>query len=319
MRGRIAAGIVMFNPENEERVKNSLESILSQVDKAYVFDNSTTANCIAFPSTVTYLTEHENKGIAYAMNRIMEMARNDGYDWLITMDQDSIMPDGIIEAYKKHISDNDVGIICPQVIDSRRSYMEVKKEPKEEYIDFCITSASCTSISAWEKIGRFDEWLFIDLVDNDFCKRMVVSGYKILRMNELVLDQEFGKIIPKSERVQKFWNRIAKVLHNDNFGKLGYRKFVSPMRVYYTCRNIIYVNKKLCHYGKTGYRENYNCSGYPGFLIAFVVPSVLRAQKKREVLKAVIKGTKDGRKTRPEIWRTEQNTNGQSICRNSIL
>lgn len=303
MSEKIAVGIVLFNPDDEGRVQSSLQSILCQVSTVYIFDNSTVENSITFPARVTYITEHENKGIAYAMNRLMEKAQADGYEWLVTMDQDSVIPEGLISAYEEHISEKSIGIICPQVIDFRRSYMEVKKEPKEEFIDFCITSASCTRISAWEHVGKFDEWLFIDLVDNDFCKRMVASGYTILRLNDLVLNQEFGKIIPKSERVQKFWNRIAKLLHNDNFGKLGYRKFVSPMRVYYTCRNIIYVNRKLKHYGKTGYKENYNCNSFPGFLASFVIPSILRAQEKKKVITAVFKGINDAIKNKPMEWK----------------
>ena len=299
---KIAAGIVLFNPEDTERVKHSLNSVLAQVSKVYVFDNSTKENIITFPSSVTYLTERENKGIAYALNQIMKRAQFDGYKWLVTMDQDSVIPEGLISAYEKYTADDSIGIICPQVVDSRRSYMEVKKEPREEFIDFCITSASCTSISAWERVGKFDEWLFIDLVDNDFCKRMIVSGYKILRLNNLVLDQEFGKIIQKSERVQKFWNGIAKMFHNDNFGKLGYRKFVSPMRVYYTNRNIIYINRKLKKYGKTGYRDNYNCNGYLGFLISFVIPSILRSQDKRKVMGAVMTGIRDGLLCDAVVW-----------------
>lgn len=66
--------------------------------------------------------------------------------------------------------------------------MEIKKEPVEEFIDFCITSASCTNLAVWKEVGGFDERLFIDLVDNEFCKRLIVSGYKILRLNNLVLD-----------------------------------------------------------------------------------------------------------------------------------
>ena len=302
MQGDIAVGVVLYNPDNEERVQSSLQSIIQQVSAVYVFDNGTNENNIKFPTNITYMTEHENKGIAYALNRIMEKAQSDGYEWLVTMDQDSVIPEGLINAYEEHIVDDSIGIICPQVIDTRRSYIEVKKEPKEEFIDFCITSASCTRISAWEYAGKFDEWLFIDLVDNDFCKRMVVSGYKILKLNDLVLDQEFGKIIPKSEKTQRFWNRIAKILHNDNFGKLGYSKYVSPMRVYYTCRNIIYVNKKLKKYGKTGYIENYNCNGFPGFMISFIAPSILRAQKKGKVIKAAWTGLRDGRESNPPVW-----------------
>lgn len=305
MQGDIAVGVVLYNPDNIERVQSSLQSILQQVNAVYVFDNSTKENNIIFSANTTYMTEHENKGIAYALNRIMEKAQSEGYEWLVTMDQDSVIPEGLINAYEEHSVDDSIGIICPQVIDTRRSYMEVKKEPKEEFIDFCITSASCTRISAWEYVGKFDEWLFIDLVDNDFCKRMIASGFTILRLNDLVLNQEFGKIIPKSEKTQRFWNRIAKILHNDNFGKLGYSKYVSPMRVYYTCRNIIYVNKKLKNYGKTGYKENYNCNRFLGFMISFVAPSILRAQEKDKVIKAAWTGLRDGRESNPPVWEKE--------------
>lgn len=299
---RIAVGMVLYNPDDADRVNRSLSAILKQVDKVYIFDNSTKDHSIVFPANVVYDSEHDNKGIAYALNRIMERTRSDGYEWLVTMDQDSVIPEGLIKAYEEHISEIAIGIICPQVIDSRRSYMEVKKDPKEEFVDFCITSASCTRVSAWEQIGGFDEWLFIDLVDNDFCKRMIVSGYKILRLNDKVLDQEFGKITPKSEQAQKFWNGVAKTFHNDNFGKLGYKKLVSSLRVYYTCRNIIYCNKKYKEYGGIGYEENYNCKTFLGFIIAFVIPSIVRGKAKFEIMKAAINGIRDGHRSHIIEW-----------------
>ena len=74
------------------------------------------------------------------------------------------------------------------------------------------------------------------------------------------------------------------------------------MRVYYTNRNIIYINRKLKNYGKTGYKENYNCSGYFGFLISFVLPSILRAKEKGKVIKAVALGMRDGLRAKPNRW-----------------
>jgi rhamnosyltransferase len=253
-------------------------------------------------SSDTVTTEHNNLGIAYALNRIMERAEQDGYQWLVTMDQDSILPDEMVEAYRKHIYDSDVAIICPQVIDKRRAYMTVKTEPTEEFVEECITSGSCTSIEAWKKLGKFDEWLFVDLVDNEFCKRAIVSGYKILQLNSLVMNQEFGKIIPKPERTQRFWLKVAKLLHNKNFAKFSYKKFVSPARVYYTNRNIIYVNRKLANYGSTVAYQNYNCKGYPGFWISFNFPSFLRAQDKKAVWRAIWKGRRDGLNKQVKRW-----------------
>ena len=250
----IAAGIVLYNPDNIQRFHDSLQSVLCQFSKVYLFDNSTEKiEHMPFGNNVVYMTEHKNLGIAYALNRMMEQAEQDGFQWLVTMDQDSILPDNMVEAYGAHIYEPNVAIICPQVIDKRRVYMTVKTEPAEELVEECITSGSCTSIEAWKKLGKFDEWLFIDLVDNEFCKRAIVSGYKILKLNTLVINQEFGKIIPKDERTQRFWLKVAKLLRNKNFAKFSYKKFVSPARVYYTNRNIIYVNRKLADYGPVAY------------------------------------------------------------------
>ena len=46
MQGDIAVGVVLYNPDNEERVQYSLQSILQQVSDVYVFDNSTKENNI---------------------------------------------------------------------------------------------------------------------------------------------------------------------------------------------------------------------------------------------------------------------------------
>lgn len=301
---KIAAGIVLFNPDDMSRTIACLSSISAQLERIYIFDNSTEPTDQMNLENVVYLTENRNTGIAHAMNRIMEQAESDGYEWVVTMDQDSILPDGLIAAYADTIQKTErLGIVCPQVIDSRRAYMELKKEPDEEFVDFCITSASCTSVEVWRRIGKFDEWLFIDLVDNEFCKRLTVSGYSILRLNKMVLNQEFGKIVPKSPRQQKFWIKVSKFLRNQNFAKFSYKKYVSPMRVYYTNRNIIYVNRKMKEYGPVAYRDNYNCNGYPGFLISFVLPSLLRAQHKGKVLKAIITGVYDGLKKKVDPWK----------------
>lgn len=296
--GKIAAGVVLFNPDG--RAIDCLNKLITQIDCIYVFDNSPVQLGVQLPETIIYLTERENKGIAYALNRIMERAKADGYEWVLTMDQDSFLPDGMVDDFVNYLSD-DIGIICPQVIDKRRAYMEVSEENSVEYIDMCITSASCTSVNAWEKIGGFDEWLFIDLVDNEFCKRLTESGYKILQIRKWVLDQKFGDIEPKSKKSQAFWISLSKFFHCKNLAKFSYKKNVNPLRVYYTCRNIIYVNRKLKKYGRTGYK-NYNCKGYCGFVFSFILPSILRAKKKRKVIAAAMKGRRDGKNKKVIPW-----------------
>lgn len=331
MKNRIAAGIVLYNPDDINRVQQCIESVLEQIEHVYIFDNSTQPVQRLNTEQITYVTKvkedepsykndnlridnvkdnsvNKNYGIAYALNRIMEQAQQDGFDWVLTMDQDSILPAGMIADFRNRISSDSgrTAIFCPQVIDKRRAYMQVEKRDCVVNVEECITSASCTSIQAWKDVGGFDEWLFIDLVDNEFCKRLVSSGYQIKRVNHWVLDQEFGKIVPKTERSQKFWIQLSRLLHNRNIAKFSYRKYVSPLRVYYTNRNIIYVNRKLKKYGPVAY-NNYNCKGYIGFIVSFNLPSILRAEHKSQVIYAILRGTYDGFKMCPKPWSVKRN------------
>lgn len=299
---KIAAGVIVFNPTDKMRFQKCIQSILYQVKKLYIFDNSTQDTDLDLPSSAIYMTCGKNMGIAYGLNCIMRTAKEDGFGWVITIDQDSILPDKMVHEYKRYVGTNDrLAIICPQVIDVRRAYMKIEKGKKEQYVHGCITSASCTSLTAWEKVGGFDEWLFIDLVDNEFCKRLIASGFQILRLNKLVLNQEFGKIIPKTFKKQQFWIRMGRLFHNENIAKFSYKKFVDPMRVYYTNRNIIYVNRKLRKYGSTAY-DNYNCKNYLEFIFCFSLPSLLRAQEKKKVFQAIICGIVDGLKKNVDPW-----------------
>lgn len=300
---KIAAGVVLFNPDDVVRAEECLNNIAKQVNTLYIYDNSTKKSNLKFPRKSVYITENENLGIAHALNVVMDKAKADGFDWVVTLDQDSIIPLGMIESFKEIIerSNERLGIVCPQVIDRRRVYSRATSTDGMRHVSKAITSASCTSVKAWEEVGKFDEWLFIDLVDNEFCKRLICSDYKILRVNKWILDQEFGVIEPKTEKQQLFWLKVSQILHIPNLAKFAYKKKVSPFRVYYVHRNIIYVNRKLKKYGTVGF-DSFNCKSYFGFLFCYTLPSVLRAQQKWRVLSAIIRGTRDGLRSRPTRW-----------------
>lgn len=295
---KIAAGIVLFNPD-KDRFERCLTVILNQVDLVILYDN--VGNCERYlpkdDPRILYITDHCNKGLAYALNRIMDEAQQLGFEWIITMDQDTILPQNLVEEYQKYMSIPNVAILAPQVIDRRRRYLEIERCVDEiRDIDFCITSASCTNLKIWSDLGRFDEWLFIDFIDNDYCKRVKLNGLRILQLTNMVIDQEFGKIELKSPRVAGFWLWLSNITGNKNIAKLSYKKSVSPMRVYYVHRNLLYLNKKFKKYGGIGY-ENFYGKNFVDFLMYFTLPSIARADRKFEVLKAAIKGLRDGRKS----------------------
>lgn len=237
------------------------------------------------------------------MNRIIRIAKQKNFDWVLTMNADSIVPDNLVEKYSEFFGNNNIGMICPQIIDKRRKYMTLDTTNGFKYVNMCITSAACTRIDAWQNVGEFDSWLFVDLLDNDISKRMILNGWQIVRVNSVVLDQEFGDIKKKSKWEETLWLTVGKLLHNNNLAKFSYKKIVHPVRVYYTCRNIVYLNKKFKNYGGIGYKDNYNCNTFLGFIICFVLPSILRADQKRATIKAVVTGFRDGIKKEVVPWK----------------
>ncbi len=307
----VMAGIVLYNSDYD-RMIDCLSSLCRQVEQIIIIDNSPSPlppdniETIETLYNSKYIFSVENLGMAGAMNKIMELAEEKRCAWVLTMNADSIVPSNMIETFRERFSDKTIGIICPQIIDKRRKYMSADPNKENEYISMCITSGACTRVKAWRQVGGFDTWLFVDLLDNDISKRMILNGWKIYQINSVILDQEFGEITAKSKRAESFWLAVGRVLHNENFAKFSYRKIVRPNRVYYTCRNIVYLNKKYKNYGGIGYRENYNCKTFAGFLICFVLPSILRAAKKGELVKAVIKGFQDGKSKNVEPWKSSK-------------
>ena len=59
----------------------------------------------------------ENRGIARALNQIFEYAKEQVYDWVLTLDQDSICPENLMEEYKRYIGFKNVGVISPKLVD----------------------------------------------------------------------------------------------------------------------------------------------------------------------------------------------------------
>lgn len=228
MENKICAGIVLYNP-TLEILKKNVQSVIEQVDFVFIVDNASSniidiENELLGEKQVKLIKYERNRGIACALNELCKQARLEGYNWILTLDQDSICPQNMITEYQKQLSSAE--ILCPQICDrnwekNRTSRYDV------EYVRECITSGNLVKISAWEKVNGFDEKMFIDGVDFDFCYRIVQEGFSILRVNNVLLSHEIGKIT-----VRYFF---------------GFRVIVknhSAFRKYYIAKNIIYIARK---------------------------------------------------------------------------
>lgn len=228
----ISAGIVLFNPDIK-RLKENIDAVIIQCTHLYLVDNGS-GNVDEVKgllnqynqSKISILWNRENQGIAKALNQLTSAAQKEGFDWILTLDQDSVVPSNIVGEFEKYINNSSVGILCPIICD-RNKGEEIKINEDCTEIDECITSGSLLNIKAWSEIGGFDERMFIDGVDFDICYRLRQRGYKIYCIHSVVLLHELGHI--EYHRFL-FW----KVLVKNH----------SAFRKYYIARNIIYTAKK---------------------------------------------------------------------------
>jgi rhamnosyltransferase len=61
-----------------------------------------------------------------------------------------------------------------------------------EDVDSCITAGSLCRVAAWQEIAGYDERLFIDFVDFDFCLRLRMAGWRIRITPHAILSHEVG-------------------------------------------------------------------------------------------------------------------------------
>lgn len=280
MNRSIAAGIVMCNPDLN-RLTNNIDAIINQVDLLILVDNGSKNISEIKELTATYskdilLVESENnKGIAWALNRILENALNRGINWVITLDHDSVAPANIIKDYcsfldSTNIKETSIGILCPTIIDNNTGVLEGGYEDARP-VKRCITSGAFTSCACWKAIGGFDEKMFIDGVDFDYCDRLWLSDFKVIRVGSIKLSHELGHMT-----THRFLFKTVKV---QNHG---------PKRKYYIVRNRFYLARKR----HTPFSVLYAFC----FTIKFSATIILFEKDKGKKMKAVLSGVRDGLK-----------------------
>ena len=85
---KLACVVVFYNP-SDDNISN-IDAYKGVVDKVYVVDNSDDDIVrLKDDKVIKYIKLGKNLGIAKALNIGAENAINDGFKWLLTMDQDS--------------------------------------------------------------------------------------------------------------------------------------------------------------------------------------------------------------------------------------
>jgi rhamnosyltransferase len=226
---KLAACVILYNPTPGMVV--NIESYFQEVSDLFIIDNSSTENLefktyFAGKPNVQYISLAGNKGIAFALNYAGKLAVGKGYDWLLTMDQDSRFLSNKFFKLVDDESDDSIAIYAASyTLDVDRSLKPYSSNFNE--IHFTITSGNIVNLKQWKSVGGFEEKLFIDEVDHDYCIKARLNGGRVLTSKEIFLSHAVGVGITADKR-SKLYNASRP----------------EPLRTYYITRNVMYVIRK---------------------------------------------------------------------------
>jgi rhamnosyltransferase len=266
--------LVTYNPEMA-LFRKCICSIYEQVSKMLVIDNDSDnypeiAELIKNGGWENVSLEHftSNKGLAYAYNYAFGIARDMGMQAVLTLDQDTICPPTLAESLRECLEEDDVAIACPAYRD-RNNPEEVHEDVGIKEVSSCINSGALIKVKAWEQVGGYDEFLFVDFTDHEFCLRIRDKGYKIKQVTGEITSHAVGDIAVH----RLLWKNVTVKNHCAN-------------RKYYLMRNAVYI--KLKYGRKSGIGNLAN-------LITKTLVKILLCEKdKWNKIVAVLRGARDG-------------------------
>lgn len=226
---KIAGVVIAYFPDLSKLIPN-IDTYIDHIEQLFIVFNSPAGDDVVNLLTTKYSTiqvivNEKNIGIAPALNQTALKAMNLGYDWLLTMDQDSSFSTGhFFEAFCNSKLKN-VAIFSPTPVSPLQIITGNINETVEELT--VITSANLLNLPIWKTLGGFEEKLFIDEVDNDYCLKAVFGGFKIIRFKNISFIHELGL----NKEVFFLFKKYTIITH-------------SPVRAYYIFRNNFYIFSK---------------------------------------------------------------------------
>lgn len=274
--------IVTFNPSKED-----LENIhrFTSNFTCIIVDNSPEP---ISPIDGAIMLYHGNqKGIAGAQNMgIRYVMNHTNISYIIFLDQDTVAEENyplmIVQQMTELSKIYNIAILGPLVWNKKANerYHSVFHHDVIRQKGFIIrreiiSSGSCVAVKTLKEIGMFDESLFIDFVDFEWCWRACSKGYLCGISDKIQIVHQVGN-------------------YEINF-PFGYRVIISsPIRYYYQYRNYLW----LCRNTWTPLQWKI-VTGIKHFLRVFYFPILVKNGAK--CWRYMLRGFFDGLKTRPKI------------------
>ncbi len=198
------AVIVTYHPPAD--LAEAVRRLAEQVDSVVVVDNGSGQEYAPLLETIrqmahcTLIQKGCNLGIGAGFNAGIRHAMKAGSDWIATFDQDSRVPEGyfvaLLQSLQAYPDAAKVALVAPRLTDPvtglAGSHGSGAAGTPYEEVPVTISSGCLLRREVFEQIGLFDEALFMDYVDHEYCLRLRAAGFHLLESTLALLEHRIG-------------------------------------------------------------------------------------------------------------------------------
>lgn len=231
---KVFAVVSTFNPD-QSVIENVLQTA-RQVEKVIIVDDGSSDSSALenIPNRhVNVIKLAQNSGIAYALNTGIESAQAAGADYIVTLDQDSLLGNGYIEACLKifeSVSETTrLGLLIPEFINEHQARPPRFSPEGFGLVDEGIQSGMFIRSECLKEAGHLDNRLFIDCVDTEFSFRVRELGWSIGVCPKTHIIHSIGHTVPLGSLTRTLFRKSSEFQFEQH----------SPFRNYYIARNNI--------------------------------------------------------------------------------
>jgi rhamnosyltransferase len=236
----ICAVFVTYFPD--EGLLGRVGRVAAQVLQTVIVDNGSSLSCIeqlkriADSPAIHLILNPRNEGLAAGLNTGIHWAASRGFQWALTLDQDTTVAPDMIETlaalvncysaperlavvgsnYRHKVN----GTLFHETVTGANDF------PGREMASV-LTSGSLVSINVFQAIGRFREDFFVDCVDHEYCLRARSRGFHVVLTSKPVMEHSIGHVTGH----RLLWRTVNTSNH-------------PPVRRYFTIRNMLILTKE---------------------------------------------------------------------------
>ena len=183
--------VVTYYPE-EKLLRKNISAFINEIDKVLIWENTHESEKYLYRFIDSDKVEYcgdGNNSISRALNYAWRYAKKHGYDFILTMDQDSIL-DGFTSLKDFATSHLHERIIVGPSLN--RDDCSSESPTIITKVETLITSGTLLPVGILDEIGGYDEKLDIDGIDTDISYKADKLGIQLYQLKNVNLVQRFG-------------------------------------------------------------------------------------------------------------------------------